>query len=107
VDKRKKNNPFAWPFGGRRIAWIEEADRLISDAAESLDDAPVRRGALARAMRLYVKSAMLYRKAGLGAMAAGSWEDAAECAAAIGDEESAAGYEAMAAQIEIYYEEEL
>ena len=106
VNKRKKN-PFAWPFSKQRISWINDADSLIAAAAEELEDAPVRRGAIGRAMLKYVKSARLYRRAGLGAMAAGSWEDAAECAEMLGDADAVEYYESQANQIEVFYEEEI
>ena len=107
MERKKKPNPFGWPFARRRHEWIAEADSLISEAADILDEAKVNPRRITRAIKLYVKSARLYRRAGLGVMAVASFQDAAECAAMLGDQSACLFYEAAADGIDTYYDEEV
>jgi hypothetical protein len=112
VNKKKKN-PFSWPFAKLRQQWIDRADQFIAEGAEELEDCdpaigvqkPMHVRKYRRAARYYERSAEYYRKAGLGAMALASWQDAAECWATVGDESECHRCEAEAATIEVFYEE--
>jgi hypothetical protein len=94
-------------FFERRHQWIADADRLIAEAAEAIEEAAVKPARLRRAERLYAKSARLYRRAGLGVMAQASLQDAADCAETLGDRETSRLYAAAADEIETYYDEEI
>ena len=107
------NNKFRWPFSKNRQTWIETADRAISTAAREIDGidgcgplAPAHFRQYRRAARQYERSAKYYRKAGLGLMAAASWQDAAECYAAIGDDAEYCRCDEQERMIETYYEED-
>jgi len=108
----KKKNPFAWPFSRQRQCWINEADRIIAEAADLLDDpaikpyVPTQVKRYTRAARLYRKSADFYARAGMGLMAQGSWQDAAECYAALGEEDDCRQCELRADAIIVYYDGE-
>lgn len=110
--KRKKQDPFAWPFSRNRQCWIAEADRMIANAAELLDDPavgpflPSQFARYRRAAKIYERSADTYRRAGLGLMAQGSWQDAAECWSMIGDQEQCHRCETQAANTPVYYDGE-
>lgn len=113
MDRKKKpKSPFSWPFSSRRQLWIADADRMISDAADLIDDPavppylPNQSARYRRAARLYEKSAVFYSRAGLGVMAQGSWQDAAETYAILADEHNTRRCEGMADSIETYWEDE-
>jgi hypothetical protein len=106
-------NKFSWPFSKHRQSWIATGDRLISEAADDLEDGgggqpltPKHYRQYRRAARKYEKSANCYRKAGLGAMALASWQNAAECWAAIGDAKEFARCEQEEMGIDVYWEED-
>lgn len=112
-DNKKKKHQFAWPFFARRTMWIADGDRLIGEAEELLDDPSVKPylpnhyKRYRRAARLYEKSALFYRRAGLGVCAKTSYEDAAECYYRIGDKAEHQRSQGLADAIEVYYEEEI
>ena len=90
---------------------IDQADRLISEAGELVDQAERSKSAKAavnrrrKAARLYEKSARLYRLAGLGICGLTSWEDAAECWADLGETVDVQRCEARIAEIDPIWEE--
>jgi hypothetical protein len=105
-------NKFSWPFAKHRQSWIATADRLISEAADDLEDSggglpltPKHFRQHRRAARNYERSANYYRKAGLGAMAAASWQDAAECWATIGDAKEFEKCQQEELAIDVYWED--
>jgi hypothetical protein len=113
MKRGKKKNPFAWPFSKHRQCYIAEADAMIDRAGELVDDPNVKPylpnqfARYRRAAKIYEHSAILYRKAGLGLMAIGSWQDAADCYTAIGDEDQCKRCESEAVAVPVYYEEEV
>jgi lysine/ornithine N-monooxygenase len=110
---RKKKNEFAWPFSKKRQCYIAEADAMLVRAGELVDDPAVKPylpnqfARYRRAAKVYEQSAILYRKAGLGLMAIGSWQDAAECYSTLGDDENCKRCECEASHVPVYYEEEV
>jgi len=90
---------------------IDQADRLISEAGDLVDQAERSKSSKASMQRrrkaalLYERSARLYRLAGLGICGLTSWEDAADCWADLGDEKELARCEARIAEIDPIWEE--
>ena len=113
MKKRQKKSEFSWPFSKRRQCYIAEADAMIARAEELVDYPsvkpylPIQFSRLRRAAKTYEQSALLYRKAGLGLMAQGSWQDAAECYVRIGDDDECHRCENEANVIPVYYDEEV
>ncbi len=113
MKKRQQKSPFAWPFSKWRQDWIAEGDRLIAEAEDLIGGRPEAAKPITvkqciyirRAAKLYVRSARYYRQAGLGLMAIASWQDAADCFMALGNEDEVASCEARANAIPVYYEE--
>lgn len=97
--------------GQRRHIWIYDADRLVAEASDLADEtvshpynaAQAKR--VAKAARLYMKSARFYKQAGLGICAVTSYEDAATCFARLGDAEQCEECEELADSIDTHYEE--
>lgn len=104
---KKKKNPYSWPFSKWRQTWINEADKLVAEAAELVAEGPADPSRYEKAAKLYIRSARYYRQAGLGLCSATSWEDAADCYAAMGNEEECQRCESRADAIPVYYEEVL
>lgn len=99
--------PFDWPFAQKRRKWIDQADQMVAAASAVLDaqeDLPP--SAYRAAAGFYRDSAVLYAKAGLGLMAQGSWQDAAECYAVLGEERNTRRCEHRAGEIECFYDGE-
>jgi hypothetical protein len=120
MGKRKKgegddmNNPFAWPFAKHRHLWITKADKFLAVADDSQQEAsaayatsPLGFRKYRKAARYYEQSARYYRKAGLGVMAQGSWQDAATCWACVGEQDECLRCEALADEIDSYWDEEV
>jgi hypothetical protein len=102
---------FSWPFAKNRQMWIETADRCIAAAADEIEGlgeplTPQHCRQYRRAALKYERSAKHYRRAGLGVMAVASWQDAAECYAAIGADKDFIRCEHEELSIETYWEEE-
>lgn len=103
----KKKNPYQWPFSKWRQGWIAEADKLVAEANELVEQGAAKPSRYTKAAKLFIKSARFYRQAGLGLCAATSWEDAANAYAAAGDETECKICEERADAIPVYYEEEV
>ena len=110
---KKNKSSYRHPFNQWRMSWIDMADSLIAEAEELLDDPakkphlPSQTSRYFRAARLYEKSARFYRQAGLGLMAQGSYQDAAECWSMVGDEDGCRRCEGRSSEIPEYWSEEV
>lgn len=105
-----KNN-FSWPFSKNRQMWIDTADRCVAKASHEIEGVdepltPQHHRQYRRAALTYERSAIYYRKAGLGVMAQASWQDAKECWAAIGDQEGFGRCGLAEATIDTYWEDD-
>lgn len=108
----REASPFKWPFAKQRQLAIDEADQLIAEAEELLDDPAVKPFTpnvvkrYRRAAKKYEKSAELYARAGLGLMAQASWQDAGECWFRLGDADNVRRCELRSDAIPVYYDED-